>query len=119
ELVVAQPEAAVLFREDDPEPAELGHLLPQRAREAVRVPAVAQRANPFERRIVAHERGRGVLQKLLFFGERELHASILGGRRSVGAVLAVGSGGLDHGADGAAPSHFAFSPAGRAGAWRW
>jgi hypothetical protein len=51
------------FRERNAEPAEPGDVLPEIARESVRVVPVAQRANAPQRRMVAHECGGGIAQK--------------------------------------------------------
>jgi hypothetical protein len=75
ELAVAHVRTANVLGERDSEPAELGHLLPQPAREAGLIPRVAERAHPLDGRLVVEEAPRHVAQDQLVFGQDQSHGS--------------------------------------------
>src|SRR5690606_34674622 len=76
ELGVAEPETAVLLREQDAGPAELGHRAPGLEREPERIAGVTQRAHPRHRQVLREVR-RAALQKLLLFRQDKIaHAAL-------------------------------------------
>src|SRR5712691_7419591 len=73
---------AVRLRQREPEPAELGHLLPQRLALAARV--IPEETHGGGRHVLVEERARRVLQELLVGAEREVHGvTPSGGRRAL------------------------------------
>src|SRR5262249_51126283 len=68
----AEPRAAVLFGEQQPEPAQLGHLAPERL--AVALGVVEHLAHVRGLALLVERRAHGVPQEHLVVAEREVHA---------------------------------------------
>ena len=66
---MAEAQAAVVLRHEDSGPAHLDEVLPERAREAVGVALVAERAEMRDGRIFGEEAARIVTQHRLFVVE--------------------------------------------------
>ena len=78
EVDEVEPGAAVLLGQDEPHPAELGHLLPQLAGEADLV--LHHLADEGHGRFLREEVARRAAQHLLLFAEAEIHWGILAAR---------------------------------------
>ena len=67
----------MFFGEDDARPTELGHVLPKRAGETIRVVVVAKRAQVRDGGLVVQKIDCGFFEQLLFFREYEGHLCFL------------------------------------------